>query len=53
MSKWLALIGATVGGAVGWWMGSPLGLLGSFILGILGTAAGTYAGRRVARDYLT
>jgi uncharacterized protein YcfJ len=53
MSKWLALIGATVGGAVGWWMGSPFGLLGSFVLGILGTAVGTYAGRRVARDYLT
>jgi uncharacterized protein YcfJ len=52
MSKWLALIGATIGGAVGWWMGSPFGFLGSLIIGMLGTAAGTYFGRRIARDYL-
>jgi len=52
MSTWLALIGATIGGAVGWWGGSPFGFLGSFFLGIIGTAVGTYVGRRIARDYL-
>jgi uncharacterized protein YcfJ len=52
MSKWLALIGATAGGAIGWWVGSGLGLLGAFVLGIVGTAVGTYAGRRIAREYM-
>jgi putative Mn2+ efflux pump MntP len=52
MSKWLALIGATVGGALGWWVGSALGFFGAFVLCLLGTAAGTHAGRRLARHYL-
>jgi hypothetical protein len=48
MSKLLAWAGATVGGAVGWWAGDPLGLFAAFILSIVGTGVGLYLGRRMA-----
>ena len=50
MSKLFAFAGATLGGAIGWWAGSAVGLLTSFILSVIGTGAGVYAGRRLA-DY--
>jgi hypothetical protein len=40
------------GGAVRWWLGSKIGLMMAFLLAVLGTAVGTYAGRRVAATYL-
>ncbi len=52
MSKLLALVGATLGGAVGWWLGSFIGLMTAFIISIVGTALGVYAGRRFADEYL-
>ncbi len=52
MSKLLALVGATLGGAVGWWLGSLIGLMTAFIISIVGTALGVYAGRRFADEYL-
>lgn len=52
MSKLLALIGATAGGALGWWLGSGIGLMTAFLLGVVGTALGTYAGRRIAARFL-
>ena len=51
MSKLLAFVGATAGGYLGWALGTPLGLFGSFVLSIIGTGAGVYAGRRVGRHY--
>ena len=52
MSKMFALIGATVGGACGWWLGAHVGLMTAFVCGMVGTAAGTYGGRRAAARYL-
>ena len=51
MRKLLSLVGATVGGAAGWWLGAHLGLMTALALGLLGTGAGIFAGRRVARDH--
>ncbi|MFL5496106.1 MAG: hypothetical protein ACJ8DC_17105 [Gemmatimonadales bacterium] len=48
MSKLLAWVGASVGGAVGWWAGDRIGLFSAFILSMLGTGAGLYLGRRMA-----
>ncbi|MDH3292158.1 MAG: hypothetical protein OEO20_16800 [Gemmatimonadota bacterium] len=50
--KLLALVGATIGGAVGWWLGSLLGLMAAFFFSVIGTALGVYGGARVARRYL-
>ena len=51
MSKLLALVGATFGGAVGWWLGARVGIVTAFLLSVVGTAAGVYAGRRIAARY--
>jgi uncharacterized membrane protein YbhN (UPF0104 family) len=51
MSKLLAFTGATLGGALGWWAGSAVGLMSAFILNMVGTGVGLYAGRRLADHY--
>ena len=48
MTKLLGFAGATVGGAVGWWAGAHVGIMTAFIVSILGTAAGVYAGKQLA-----
>jgi membrane protein YqaA with SNARE-associated domain len=52
LGKVVAFIGATLGGAAGWWLGSGLGTMTAFFLSILGTAAGLYAARRWVSEYL-
>jgi len=52
MGKVLAFIGATFGGALGWWLGDRVGLMTAFLLSMVGTGAGMYAGVRFARQYL-
>jgi hypothetical protein len=52
MSKLLAFIGAFAGGWLGWWLGALVGFMTAFVVSILGTAAGVYFGRRIARQYL-
>ena len=51
MNKWLAFTGATIGGYVGWWLGASVGTMSAFLVSMVGTAAGVYAGRRIARHY--
>ena len=51
MNKLLAFFGMTIGGWLGWALGSPMGLFAAFILGIVGTGVGLYFGRKVANDY--
>jgi hypothetical protein len=48
MGKLLALVGATIGGAIGWWLGAHVGIMAAFMLSVLGTGGGVYAGRRIA-----
>jgi hypothetical protein len=48
MSKLLAWVGMTVGGAVGWWAGDRIGHFSAFILSMVGTGAGLYLGRWMA-----
>ncbi len=45
------LVAATLGSALGWWIGSFVGLMTAFILSVVGTAAGVYFGGRLAREY--
>jgi apolipoprotein N-acyltransferase len=51
LSRILYLVGATVGGAIGWWIGERVGVMTAFFLGLVGTAAGIYVGRRIGRRY--
>ena len=52
MSKLLAFAGATVGGAIGWWLGAHVGFMTAFMLSVVGTGGGVYAGRRIAAHYM-
>jgi hypothetical protein len=48
LSKLLALLGATIGGCLGWWLGAHAGVFLGFVLSIVGTGCGLYLGRRVS-----
>ena len=52
LGKVAGFIGATLGGAVGWWLGAPGGIMTGFVLSMIGTAAGVYVVRRWLREYL-
>lgn len=45
-------IGASIGGALGWWLGAFVGTMTAFFLSVVGTALGVYFARRWARPYL-
>ena len=46
-----AFVGATVGSGVGWWLGTPGGLMWEYLLSVVGTAVGVWLGRRFAARY--
>jgi hypothetical protein len=48
MTRLFVVLGATIGGAAGWWLGQSIGTMTAFFLGVIGTALGVYAGRRFA-----
>ena len=53
MVKLCILIGSTVLGWVGWWLGEKVGdMTGALVLSSIGSLAGAYLGWRVVRDYL-
>ena len=48
MDKLLGFVGATLVGSIGWWLGERVGFMTAFILSVIGTGIGMYAGRRLA-----
>lgn len=52
METLVGLVGTTVVGAGGWWLGAHVGFTTAFMLNLVGSGIGWYAGRRVARQYL-
>jgi hypothetical protein len=52
VSKVLSFLGATVGGAIGWWLGARVGTMTAFMISTLGTGVGVYVGRRIAGSIL-
>ena len=52
MSKLFILVGATLGGAIGWWLGVRVGIMTAFIVSMVGTGCGIYVGRRFAESVL-
>lgn len=51
MLKLYSFIGATIGGYAGWALGAPIGVTTAFMVSMVGTGVGIYAGRRVAHYY--
>ncbi|MDZ4673204.1 MAG: hypothetical protein SGI84_02055 [Gemmatimonadota bacterium] len=52
MKKLLGLVGATIGGAAGWWLGAQVGVMTAFAVSMVGTGLGMYWAVRWFRDYL-
>ena len=51
MTKLFGGVGSIVGSYLGWWIGSGGGIMTAFIVSMLGTGLGIYAGRRLAAHY--
>ena len=51
MEKMFGLIGATLGGWLGWAVGSPFSIYVGLFASLLGTAAGIWFARRIIEDY--
>lgn len=51
LGKLLGFIGATIGGAIGWWAGASVGFMTAFFISMIGTGVGIYAGRRLADHF--
>lgn len=52
MTRIFSMLGASVGGTVGWLLGAKVGLLTGYMLSVLGTGLGMYYAVRLARNYL-
>lgn len=48
MHRVLGFVGMSVGGGIGWSLGSHVGVMTAFMLSVVGTGAGLYAARRLA-----
>jgi uncharacterized membrane protein YbhN (UPF0104 family) len=51
MTKLMGFIGATLGSAVGWWLGAKVGMMTAFMVSTVGSGVGIYFGRRAAAHY--
>lgn len=49
VKKLLVFMGTTLGSSLGWWLGGAGGIMGSFILSMVGLGAGMYFGAQLAR----
>jgi len=49
MSGMLAMVGATLVGGLGWWIGARFGIMWATIVSGFGSGIGVYYGRRIAR----
>ena len=51
LTKLLGFIGATVGSAIGWWIGSTAGFMTAFFVSTIFGGVGIYVGKRIADNY--
>jgi len=49
VKKLVVLMGTTLGSSLGWWLGSPGGIMGSFIVSMIGFGVGMYYAARFAQ----
>lgn len=45
--KLIILMTSTIGSALGWWIGAPVGIMTAFILSFVGLGVGIWAGDRL------
>lgn len=52
MSTLLGFVGATLAGAIGWWIGESIGPMTAWIMSTLASGFGFYYGRKLAAGLL-
>lgn len=52
MEKMCIVIGMTVVGWIGWWLGSQISFAAGIFFSGVGSLLGVYVGWRISRDYL-
>ena len=52
MKKILIILSISIGGWIGWWIGEHVSIMTAYFLGVLGSAAGLYFGRKLMSNYL-
>ena len=52
MAGILVMVGASVGGWIGWSLGERFGIMTAFFLSLVGTAFGVWGANRLKRQYL-
>ena len=52
MEKIITTLGAFIFSWLGWWIGAQISIMTAFMVSMVGTGFGIYAGRRVTRHYL-
>lgn len=50
MKRLLISVGVFVGSAIGWKAGEAIGIMTAYMLSVVGSGIGAYAGIRVARE---
>jgi hypothetical protein len=51
MQRLLAIIGATILGWLGWWLGDMVGLMTAFVVSTVAAGIGWYIGTRIFQEY--
>ncbi len=52
MKRLIDLVGATIGGYAGWYLGALVGTMTAFLVSMVTTGLGIYVARRLAAEYL-
>ena len=52
MKRLLDMMGMTIGGWIGWFVGAPAGIFMAFVVGMVGTGLGLYATRKISKQLL-
>jgi hypothetical protein len=51
MRKLCILLGITILGWAGWWLGEKIGIMTAFLVSGVGSMVGAWLGWRISRDY--
>jgi hypothetical protein len=52
VQKLVIIVGTSIAGWIGWWLGAKVGLFSALVVSLVFTAAALYVLRRMADEYL-
>jgi hypothetical protein len=51
MTKLIMFLAATIGGAIGWWLGEGVGIMTAFMVSTVFSGIGIYYGKKLAQRF--